>query len=105
MSHPQTLDVASPPDPKKFGEAEAREIGQALDYAIDQARTTKGALASDLKYTDQGVITRWISGSERPQLDRLKALAPRVYVEFLFALLEMESNVTVARTVTMRRVG
>jgi hypothetical protein len=103
--HPQMLKVASPIDPQKLGEDALREIGQAFEWAIDQARTTKGALAVDLGYTDQGVIGRWISGKERIQLDKLKAAAPRVYVEFILALLQLEDGVEVKTQVTLRRVG
>ena len=99
------LKVASPLDPQKLGEDALREIGQAFEWAIDQARSTKGALATDLGYTDQGVIGRWISGKERIQLDKLKAHAPGVYVEFLLALIQMCEGVEVKTQVTMRRVG
>lgn len=103
--HPQMLKMASPVDPQKLGDDALRAIGQAFEWAIDQARTTKGALATDLGYTDQGVIGRWISGKERIQLDKLKACAPRVYVEFVLALLQAEEGVEVKTQVTLRRVG
>ena len=102
--HPQMLKAPSPVDPQKLGEEALREIGQALDWAIDQARITKVAVAIDCGYTDQGVIGRWISGKERVQLDKLKAHSRRVYVEFLLALLQMEDGVEVKTQVTMRRV-
>lgn len=101
--HPQMLRAASPLDPQKLGEDALHAIGQAFEWAIDQARTTKGALAIDLGYTDQGVIGRWISGKERIQLDKLKACAPRVYTEFLLALLQGEDGVEVKTQVTLRR--
>lgn len=103
--HPQMLKAASPVDPQKLGEDTLRHIGQAFEWAIDQARTTKGALATDLGYTDQGVIGRWIAGKERIQLDKLRVHAPRVYLEFLLALLQTEEGVEVKTQVTMRRVG
>lgn len=103
--HPQMLKATSPRDPQKLGEDALRQIGQAFEWAIDQARTTKGALATDLGYTDQGVIGRWISGKERIQLDKLKAAAPRVYLEFILALLQAEDGVEVKTQVTLRRVG
>ena len=56
--HPQMLKAGSPRDPQRLGEDALRSIGQALEWAIDQARTTKGAVATDLGYTDQGVIGR-----------------------------------------------
>jgi hypothetical protein len=102
--HPQMVKMASPIEPQKLGEDALRAIGQAFEWAIDQARSTKGALATDLGYTDQGVIGRWISGKERIQLDKLKAHAPAVYVEFLLALIQMCDGVEVKTQVTMRRV-
>lgn len=104
IPHPQMLKAASPVDPQKLGEDALREIGQALDWAIDQARVTKVAVSIECGYTDQGVIGRWISGKERVQLDKLKAHSRKVYVEFLLALLQMEEGVEVRTQVTMRRV-
>lgn len=104
--HPQMVKKGYPSSPQKLGEDALREIGQAFEYAIDQAKSTKGAVATELGYTDQGVIGRWISGKERIQLDKLRAFAPRVYVEFLLALLECQDGVEVKTQVTLlRRVG
>jgi hypothetical protein len=99
--HPQMLKAASPVDPQKLGEDALREIGQAFEWAIDTARTTKGALSTDLGYTDQGVIGRWVSGKERVQLDKLKVHAPAVYVEFLLSLIQMCDGVEVKTQVTL----
>jgi len=104
-AHPQMLKAASPAEPQKLGEDALREIGQAFEWAIDRARSTKGALATDLGYTDQGVIGRWISGKERIQLDKLMISAPMVYLEFLVALLQLQEGVEVKTQVTLRRVG
>lgn len=48
--HPQMLKAPSPVDPQKLGEDAKREIGQAFEWAIDQARSTKGALATDREF-------------------------------------------------------
>src|SRR5689334_22780514 len=103
--HPQMLKAPSPVDHQKLGDDALREIGQAFDWAIDQSRTTKGAVATELGYTDQGVIGRWISGKERILLDKLKVHAPRLYVEFLLTLLQAEEGVEVKTQVTLKRVG
>ncbi len=111
--HPQMLKAASPSarsalspsDPQSLGDDALRAIGQAFEWAIDQARTTKGAIATDLGYTDQGVIGRWISGKERVQLDKLKTRAPKVYTEFLLALLQVEEGVEVKTTIVMKRTA
>lgn len=104
LPHPQMLKAHSPVDPQKLGEEALREIGQALDWAIDKSRATKVAVAIDCGYTDQGVIGRWISGKERVQLDKLRAHSREVYVEFLLTLLSMEEGVEVKTQVTMRRI-
>jgi hypothetical protein len=103
--HPQMLKAHSLVDPQKLGEDALREIGQAFDWSIDRAHTTKGALANEMGYTDQGVIGRWVSGKERVQLDKLRVHNRRVYVVFLLALLEMEEGVEVKTQVTLRRIG
>jgi hypothetical protein len=99
------LRVRGEVDPQRLGEQARREIGQAFEEAIEQARSEKKAVAAECGYTDQGVIGRWISGVERVQLDKLKAHSRRVYIEFLFALLQAEEGVEVSRQVTLRRVG
>ena len=104
LPHPQMLKVPALVDPQKLGEAALREIGQAFEWAIQKVHANKGAVATDLGYTDQGVIGRWISGKERIQLDKLRAHAHAVYVEFLLTLLSMEEGVEVTTQVTMRRV-
>lgn len=101
--HPEMVRVEAKEDPARRGEEALRALGQALEWALEQARVEKKEAAYAMGYTHHGVISEWIAGRERIQLDKLKAHLPRVYVELLFALLEMESNVEVARTVTMRR--
>jgi hypothetical protein len=103
--HPQMLKAGSPRDPQKLVDEASREIGQAFEWAIDQVHTNKGAVSTELGYTNQSVIGRWISGKERVQLDKLRALSRNVYREFLLALLQMEEGVEILVQVNMRRVG
>jgi hypothetical protein len=103
--HPRMLAAGKPVDHEKLVEDSAREIGQAFDYAIDRARTNKGALASDMKYPDQGAISRWVSGREQVQLSKLRAGNRVAYVLFLLTLLEMEPDVEVRTLVSMKRIG
>lgn len=102
---PQMLRSGNPVDHQKLVEDSAREIGQAFDYAIDRARTNKGALAADMKYPDQGVIARWVAGREQIQLSKLRAGNRTAYVLLLLTLLEMEPDVEVRTLVSMKRVG
>lgn len=112
-AHPRMLRHGEASDPQKLGEvalealldATKREIGQCLEWAIERVHTTKTAVATDLKYTDPGVISRWTTGTERLQLDKLKVLAPAVYRELLIALLKIEGGVHVKTVVELERVG
>ncbi len=102
---PAMLRVEAKPDPEALGSDAARAIGQCFEWALEQARIEKKAAALTMGYTHQGVITEWIAGRERIQLDKLKAFLPAVYVAFLLAMLQECEGVDVRTTVTMRRVG
>lgn len=53
----------------------ARRLGRVLDRALQLAGITKQQAASDLGYSDQSAISRWISGVENPRFDKLITLA------------------------------
>jgi len=103
-AHPAMLRVEAKPDPERLGMDASRVIGQCFEWALDQARVEKKAAAAAMGYTHQGVITEWIAGRERIQLDKLKAFLPTVYVEFLLAMLQDCDGVEVKTQVTMKRV-
>lgn len=90
-------------DPERLGSDAARAIGQCFEWALDQARIEKKAAAASMGYTHQGVITEWIAGRERVQLDKLRAYLPSVYVEFLLAMLQECEGVEVRTQVSMTR--
>ena len=86
--HPQMLRSGFAPDPQKLGitlEQHKRELGQALDWALDKARITKQAAALAMGYTDSGVIGRWVSGTERIQNDKLRLLGDVFWGEWVVA--------------------
>ena len=102
---PQMLRAGSPPDPQKLGEAYRREIGQAFEWALDRARLTKGEAAYRMGYADQGVIGRWVSGTERVQLDKCRLLGPTFYQEFVIALAQTCEGVEVRTQITLLKAA
>lgn len=107
--HPQNLKVEIPVDPQRLLEEQwagaRREIGQCFEWAISEARSEKKAVSAECGYADQTSIGAMVAGRERVPLDKLKVSSRRVYIEFLFALLQAEEGVEVSRQVTLRRVG
>ena len=102
--HPAMVRAEVKADPERCGMEARRDVGQALEWALDQSRVEFKAAAAAMGYTHHGVVTEWIAGRERIQLDKLKVHLPKVYVAFLLALLEMEEGVEVKTLVTLRRV-
>lgn len=49
-------------------------MGAIVERAIELMKSTKYAAAIDMGYADQGVISRWCSGLERPHIDKLIGL-------------------------------
>jgi len=101
---PQTLRVgerrgeaAAPTN----GEAFLKAHGQALDWALDRARIEQKDAAYRMGYTDPGVVSRWISGKERLQLDKLRMLGDDFFAELLVALAQTCDGVEVRTQVTL----
>lgn len=103
--HPQMLRAGEVSDPQRLGMDARRSIGQCYEWALDQARMEKKDAAARMGYTDQGVIGRWIQGTERIQLDKVQAFTPTVWPHFLLALLQDCAGVEVRTQVTLARVG
>lgn len=72
--HPQMLRASSDRDPQKLAEARRAAIGDDVERALALLGLTKQEAAHALGYRDAGVISRWCSGIERPQFDKLFAL-------------------------------
>jgi len=104
-AHPQMLRVDSLPDPRQSGERHKRELGQALEWALDRSRIVKQDAAFRMGYTDSGVIGRWISGAENIQLIRLRLLGDDFFQEFVIALAQTCAGVEVKTLITLQKVG
>lgn len=66
--HPPMLRSEHEAGRKRLG------IGQSVERALAIAGLTKQDAAFQLGYSDQGVMSRWCSGIERPQFDKLFAI-------------------------------
>lgn len=104
--HRQMLKVGSPADYKKFESGEIRrEIGQCFDWALDKARINKGAAAAAMGYSDQTILSRWIAGTERVQLDKCKLLGDEFFREFVIALAQTCQGVSVTTQINLQRTA
>jgi len=103
---PKSLKVGVLSGPKKVGEPESRsEIGQAFEWALEQAHVAKQDAAYRMGYSEQSVISQWVSGRERVQMDKVRLCGQRVWQEFLIALLQLDGGVEVKTQVLVSRVG
>jgi hypothetical protein len=84
--HPQMLRVQGEVVPQELGK---REIGAAIEKALDRASLTKKEAAFEMGYADSGVIGRWITGTETPQFWKLWGLGDRFRQELVIALAEL----------------
>jgi len=67
---------------------------------------TKQEAAYRMGYADSGVVSRWISGLERMQLDKLRGgLGEKFFGELLVALLQTCEEVEVKTHVTLGRTA
>lgn len=103
--HPQMLRDPRTPDPRKSGDDYRREIGQAFEWALDRARITKQDAAGRMGYTDSGVMGRWVNGTERVQLDKVRLLGEDFFQEFVIALAQTCKGVEVKTQITLSKVG
>jgi hypothetical protein len=49
-------------------------IGQAIERALVLANLSKQEASYAMGYSDQSALSRWLAGTERPQLDKLFAI-------------------------------
>lgn len=103
--HPKMLAAAIEPDRKPLAEGDARRrIGHLIDRALILAQLTKQELSHAMGYRDQSALSRWISGVERPLLDKLLAV-DRFYDGWVIACAEANPRIEVTTVVTIRKVA
>lgn len=103
--HPQMLRMKSEGDPQELGMASRKRLGQCLEWALDRARITNQDAAFRMGYSDSGVVSRWINGTERQQLDKLKLLGEVFWQEYVIALAQDCPGVEVKTQITLARVS
>jgi hypothetical protein len=90
---------------KPFAEADWRtHIGQTIERALALAQITKQEISFAMGYQDQSAVSRWISGVERPLLDKLFAV-DRFYDAWVIACAETNPRIEVTTQITIRRVA
>lgn len=99
--HPQMLRVEAEGHPQKLADLKV-EIGHSVERALDLAGLTKQEAAFAMGYTDQGVISRWCSGTERPLFDKLYAIEG-FEEAWIQARAERNRNIEIQTVVTIRR--
>jgi len=101
--HPRMLRAKGETDPQELGGREKgeekRQIGRAIETALDRTRMTKQEAAFAMGYTDSGVMGRWINGTETPQFAKLWTLGERFRQELVIALAE-QAGMSVVTTIT-----
>lgn len=81
-----------------------RHIGGTIDRALTLARLSKQELSFAMGYPDQSALSRWISGVERPLLDKLFAV-DRFYDAWIIACAEGNPRIAVTTAITVRHVA
>ena len=81
-------------------------IGRLVERAFElmSPRLTKQDAAFRLHYDDQGTISRWCSGKERPLFDKLFTIEG-FKIAYVLALAEQDPAIDVTTTITLRRVA
>jgi hypothetical protein len=89
-------------DRKWLAEDMKREQGEVFGRVLELARVTKQQASDAMGYPDQSAVSRWISGAERVQWDKvagvraLRSLIPVAWGEVTGA--ELQITVVVRRT-------
>lgn len=116
--HPKMLAVSderlqsrSETHPKRLGEQEWRErIGRTIDRALRLAEVTKQEMSHAMGYgNDQSSISKWITGKERPQFDKLFGadgdIGDRFYVAWVIACAEKHPSLDVTTEIRAKRTA
>jgi hypothetical protein len=82
-----------------------REIGQAIERALNLANLTKQDVSFEMGYgTNQAPISNWISGKETPQFAKLFAVE-QLRDSLIVALAGLSKTVEVETTIRVRRTA
>lgn len=98
---PQMLRADAETSRKKLADLRP-VVGQLVARAFELMGLSKQEIAYRLQYQDQGTISRWCSGTERPLFDKLFSL-DGFDVAYVLAIAERNSRIAVETIVTIRR--
>lgn len=79
-------------------------IGSLVDRALVLAGISKQEAAYRMHYANQGTVSRWCSGLERPAFDKLFTLAG-FKTAYVLAIAEGDSQIEVTTAITIKRVA
>jgi hypothetical protein len=102
--HPKMLRAEGESDRKKLVEDLRPVIGRLVERAIALAGLTKQEAAFAMGYSDQGAVSRWCSGVERPQFDKL-FVVKGFKLAWLLAIAEDSKEIEVETTIKVRRIA
>jgi hypothetical protein len=91
---------------KKLADPQIRHaLGRAIERALQLADMTKSQASQEMGYGEnQAPISRWISGVENPQFDKLFTIE-RLREPLVIAIAEMAGTIEVRTTLTIRRTA
>lgn len=81
-----------------------RDIGQLVERALVLAGISKQHAAYAMHYADQGTVSRWCSGLERPCFDKLLTLEG-FDVAYILAMAERNARIETTTTITIKRTA
>lgn len=100
VRHPQMLRVDSEGDRKQL--ADLRQfVGRIVERALALMGVSKQDASYQMHYADQGTLSRWCSGLERPALDKLLTI-DGFKVAYVQALAEHDAAFDVVTTISIR---
>lgn len=106
--HPQMLRASSE-RPARAGESDCKKvadlrtvIGRLVERALEIAGVRKQEAAFQMGYSDQGTVSRWCSGVERPLFDKL-FMVEGFEDAWMLALAERNPQMEVETRILVRR--
>lgn len=100
--HPQMLRVGSESDRKQFADHRG-VVGQLVETALDILGLTQQEAAYRMGYRDSGTVSRWCTGTERPQFDKLLLLDGFAEAWVIAIARHTKAGIDVHTVITVRR--
>lgn len=101
--HPKMLRAESESGRKPLADLRPH-VGRLVNRALELAGISKQDASFQMHYADQGSVSRWCSGLERPAFDKLFTIAG-FKVAYVQALAEHDAQFDVTTVITIKRVA